>query len=56
MADLETEVLICLVKLQEMRDTELAHIEADDILCDFLRKLGYLNIVTAYLSIKKWYS
>lgn len=32
------------------------HIRADEILCDFLRLLGYNELVDVYESVTKWYS
>lgn len=44
-----------LQKLSE-DDPEIAHIEADDILCNFLKELGYADIVIEYEKIEKWFS
>ena len=48
-------------KMQKIADTivedeELAHIEADDVLCEALRDLGYGEGVDAYERIGKWYA
>mgnify|MGYP007101896075 FL=1 len=37
-------------------DAEMNQREADDILCDILRSLGYDDIVAAYDEIYKWYA
>lgn len=37
-------------------DTECAHINADDILCELLEKLGYKDVVEKYNEVSKWYS
>jgi hypothetical protein len=37
-------------------DTEMAHCDADDLLCRFLGALGYDEMVTAFKSIGKWYA
>ncbi len=37
-------------------DTEDIHIDADEILRQFLLELGYHAVVKAYDSIPKWYS
>lgn len=37
-------------------DTEVAHIDADDILCDVLTQLGYKELVDLYEKVKKWYA
>lgn len=36
-------------------DEELDHINADYILCDFLRLLGYDELVDVYESVSKYY-
>jgi len=45
-----------LKKLQDSGDTESAHSDADDILCDFLSHLGYEEVVEEYKKIDKWYA
>jgi len=40
----------------EMWDEESPHINADWILADFLRELGYKDIVEAWKQIPKWYA
>lgn len=45
-----------LVKLRDNNDTEIAHIAADNILCEILEKLGYTDIVKEYSKIDKWYA
>jgi len=37
-------------------DTEVAHGDADDLLCELLRKLGYNEVVARYYDVKKWYA
>lgn len=36
-------------------DSEKDHERADDILCDFLRLLGYERLVDTYESVSRWY-
>jgi predicted GNAT family N-acyltransferase len=38
------------------RDTEKAHINADDLLCRLLIELGYKDVVDEYVEIEKWYA
>jgi len=38
------------------RDTESRHIEADRLLCDALRALGYGAAVKAFRALPKWYA
>ncbi|HBL4691963.1 hypothetical protein INP82_16440 [Citrobacter sedlakii] len=42
--------------LQEMRDKEIAHCSADDVICDLLKALGYEDVVKEYDVIDKWYA
>lgn len=37
-------------------DTELAHLDADNILCDVLTQLGYKELVDLYEKVNKWYA
>jgi len=37
-------------------DTECAHGNADDILCELLEKLGYKEVVEKYNEVSKWYA
>lgn len=37
-------------------DTEVAHLEADAVLCDVLTQLGYKELVDFYEKVKKWYA
>lgn len=50
------EVIEKLVELQESNDTEKAHGEADDLLCQLLDSLGFKDVVNAYIEIEKWYA
>ncbi len=46
-----------LILLQSDRmDTESGHVEADDILCELLKKLGYSDVVEEFEKIHKWYT
>ena len=51
----EKDAIELLRKLQEDYDTEAAHIDADEVLCEFLDALGYGNVVLEYNAIHKWY-
>ena len=37
-------------------DIEAAHIQADEILCELLRDLGYIDVVDAWEAVEKWYA
>lgn len=45
-----------LIKLRYNSDTEVAHVRADNLLCDILEQLGEDEILKAYRSIEKWYA
>lgn len=45
-----------LKKWQGNTDKEIAHSEADDILCAFLISLGYKDVVSEWEKIEKWYA
>ena len=42
--------------IRQSDDTEVAHVDADDVLCQLLMSLGYEDVVTAYHDIGKWYA
>lgn len=37
-------------------DPEMAHSNADDLLIEFLDKLGFTDITYLYAQVKKWYA
>lgn len=45
-----------LIECQEDWDTENAHGEADDTLCEFLIALGYPEVVEEWKKVSKWYA
>ncbi len=42
--------------LRESEDTEMAHVEADKVLCVLLKHEGYEDVVEAFNKLKKWYA
>ncbi|WP_313752447.1 hypothetical protein [Mixta calida] len=50
------EALAKLRILQVLRDKEIAHVNADDVICDLLKSLGYQDVVEEYDKIDKWYA
>ena len=50
------EALETLKKLKREDDIEMAHMEADIVLCQLLFTLGYSDVVTEYHRITKWYA
>jgi hypothetical protein len=51
-----TDYLARLHELTQSDDTEGAHGNADDILCEILSELGYDDIVETYNRVNKWYA
>ena len=37
-------------------DTERAHSEVDDVLCELLTSLGYADVVEKYHKVDKWFA
>ena len=37
-------------------DEEACHSRADDLLCEFLKQLGYRELVEEYEKLPKWYA
>ncbi len=54
--DERKDVLDRLRELAAKSDFEAAHIEADGLLSDVVRRLGYHDIAAAYDAVGKWYS
>ena len=50
------KALLELKKVAANDDIEVAHQEADWVLCELLKKLGYGDVVEAYCDIPKWYA
>ena len=50
------EALEELDKCQKDGDTELAHSNADDVLCGLLHELGYGDVVAEYHKVHKWFA
>lgn len=50
------EVIARLKLLQNDKDTEHNHIEADKLLCELLITLGFKDVAKEYNQIKKWHA
>lgn len=50
------EALAGLVKCQESDDKEMAHMDADEVLCALLTALGYDDVVAEWEKVGKWYA
>ncbi len=53
---MKTEILEKLKELRYEMDTEAAHSDADELLCELLIELGHQDIVDAFNQIDKWYA
>jgi hypothetical protein len=54
--DLIKEYCEQLNELKFSNDTSDAHVEADNLLCKLLNKLGFDEVVDAFHEIDKWYA
>ncbi len=52
----QDEAITELRRLQKDQDTEIAHVEADEVLCAVLKSLGCVEIVNEYEKIEEWYA
>lgn len=43
-------------RIERNSDTEMAHIHADELMCELLRELGYGEGVDIFEKMSKWYS
>ena len=50
------EALAELIACQQNDDTEIAHSDADDVLCALLDELGYGEVVVEYNKVSKWFA
>lgn len=50
------EALAELIECQNNGDTESAHANADDVLCNLLDALGYGDVVAEYYRVSKWFA
>ena len=50
------EALARLKELQSIRDIEMAHAYADDVICDLLKSLGYEDVIIEYDKVDKWFA
>lgn len=45
-----------LSRLAQLSDAEVAHHEADKVLCYVLDQLGYRDVVEAWKKVPRWYA
>ena len=51
------EKYINLLKEQQISwDDEMAHVEADNLVCELLKELGFEEVVKEYDKVSKWYA
>jgi hypothetical protein len=53
---LHRETIQTLKAMQSSDDTESAHADADDALCQLLGALGFKDVVTEYHKVPKWFA
>ena len=52
----EAEAISKLKEIKFYSDTEVAHSEADSVLCEFLEAQGFVEVVSEFQQIHKWYA
>ncbi len=52
---LAAEAVERLERLQEARDPEVAHEQADRVLCRFLRAIGHRAVADEFEAVERWY-
>ena len=53
---MDREKAIRFLKIEQSADdVEEGHIEADKVLCELLKALGYEDVVTEWNKVLKWY-
>ncbi|EGO4532899.1 hypothetical protein ITZ04_000791 [Escherichia coli] len=50
------EAIEKLKELQTWRDSEVAHEDADTVICELLESLGFADVVDEYAKVDKWYA
>jgi len=45
-----------IIEMKKLSGGEGDHIDADNLLCEFLEDLGYTELVKAFEKIGKWYA
>lgn len=54
--NLKELALEALKVLEDFKDVEYAHVEADKVLCSLLKHEGYEEVVELFNKLKKWYA
>lgn len=54
--NLKELALEALRSLEKLDDIEMAHLEADKVLCTLLKYEGYEEVVKLFNQLKKWYA
>jgi len=54
--DLKKEYIEALKEYQVEGDVENDHLEADNLLCELLTRLGYSDVVKEWEKVYKWYA
>lgn len=45
-----------MLRIARNNNTEMAHIQADELMCELLRELGYGEGVNIFENMNKWYA
>lgn len=54
---MDRETAISLLRMEQRNsDTEMAHSNADGVLCELLKALGYADVVEEYEKVEKWFA
>ena len=53
---IKESVITRLKEEQNNGDTEIAHCNADDLLCELLNEIGLQEVVEEYIKIGKWFA
>jgi hypothetical protein len=54
---MDREIAINLLRMEQKNgDTEMAHHNADGVLCELLKALGYSDVVEEWAKVEKWYA
>ena len=51
-----SQAITKLKKAQDNLNIEMAHSDADEVLCELLSSLGYEDVVAEYRKVSKWFA
>jgi hypothetical protein len=53
---IKESVIAKLKEEQKNDDYEMAHCNADDLLCELLNKIGFQEVVDEFIKVGRWYA